>query len=157
MNLFQKEQQKPSSSWGSRQTIIYDVQLSLALSLLKTPGFAPGVITKIRFWELWMFLSRNFFAFEMRSGVQVSIFCRGSTSPRLIQLWQFLLEILTDADCIDYIQWVGDTGEFKFLNPAKVAQLWGIRKNKPAMNYDKLARALRYYYDGQILSKVRIY
>ena len=79
---------------------------------------------------------------------------RGSNPSGQIQLWQFLLEILTDADCIDYIQWVGDAGEFKFVNPAKVAELWGIRKNKPAMNYEKLSRALRYYYDGNILSKV---
>ena len=35
-----------------------------------------------------------------------------------------------------------------------MARLWGIRKNRPAMNYDKLSRALRYYYDKNIMSKV---
>ncbi|KAI1280604.1 GA-binding protein alpha chain [Halotydeus destructor] len=71
-----------------------------------------------------------------------------------VQLWQFLLELLTDADCREYIQWQGVEGEFKLCNPEMVAQLWGKRKNKPTMNYEKLSRALRYYYDGDMISKV---
>ena len=46
-------------------------------------------------------------------------------------------------------------GEFKLTDPEYVAQLWGTRKNKPAMNYEKLSRALRYYYDGDMISKVQ--
>ena len=71
-----------------------------------------------------------------------------------IQLWQFLLELLTDKDYIEIIHWVGDDGEFKLNSPEIVAQLWGQRKNKPTMNYEKLSRALRYYYDGDMISKV---
>lgn len=71
-----------------------------------------------------------------------------------IQLWQFLLELLTDVECRDFIQWVGTEGEFKLNNPEGVAQLWGLRKNKPTMNYEKLSRALRYYYDGDMIAKV---
>lgn len=72
-----------------------------------------------------------------------------------IQLWQFLLEILTDREYINVIEWVGSSGEFKLTDPEVVAQLWGDRKNKPAMNYEKLSRALRYYYDGDMISKVQ--
>lgn len=71
-----------------------------------------------------------------------------------IQLWQFLLEILTDREHRGIIQWIGTEGEFKLCNPELVAQLWGERKNKPTMNYEKLSRALRYYYDGDMISKV---
>ncbi|XP_032673846.1 DNA-binding protein Ets97D [Odontomachus brunneus] len=71
-----------------------------------------------------------------------------------IQLWQFLLELLTDKEHRDAIQWIGTEGEFKLSQPEAVAQLWGARKNKPSMNYEKLSRALRYYYDGDMISKV---
>jgi GA-binding protein transcription factor alpha len=71
-----------------------------------------------------------------------------------IQLWQFLLELLTDKEHRDVIYWLGSEGEFKLHNPEMVAQLWGERKNKPTMNYEKLSRALRYYYDGDMIAKV---
>ncbi|KAG1689532.1 DNA-binding protein Ets97D [Nymphon striatum] len=71
-----------------------------------------------------------------------------------VQLWQFLLELLTDKDQRDYITWLGEEGEFKLHNPEVVAQMWGKRKNKPTMNYEKLSRALRYYYDGDMIAKV---
>lgn len=56
---------------------------------------------------------------------------------------------------MNIIHWVGNDGEFKLSNPEAVAQLWGERKNKPMMNYEKLSRALRYYYDGDMISKVQ--
>lgn len=67
-----------------------------------------------------------------------------------------MLELLTDKDHLGFIQWVGTEGEFKLINPEMVAQLWGQRKNKPTMNYEKLSRALRYYYDGEMIAKVSI-
>ncbi|XP_001357956.3 DNA-binding protein Ets97D [Drosophila pseudoobscura] len=78
----------------------------------------------------------------------------GSGNNGQVQLWQFLLEILTDCDHSDIIEWVGTEGEFKLVEPDRVARLWGEKKNKPAMNYEKLSRALRYYYDGDMISKV---
>ncbi|XP_039290522.1 DNA-binding protein Ets97D isoform X6 [Nilaparvata lugens] len=71
-----------------------------------------------------------------------------------IQLWQFLLDLLTDKKHRQAIQWLGEDGEFKLLDPETVANLWGERKNKPTMNYEKLSRALRYYYEGDMISKV---
>ena len=78
--------------------------------------------------------------------------CLGNNGQ--IQLWQFLLELLTDKSSRHLIMWVGENGEFKLNDPEQVAQQWGRRKNKPAMNYEKLSRALRYYYDGDMIHKV---
>uniref|UniRef100_A0A2K5Z6W4 Protein FEV n=1 Tax=Mandrillus leucophaeus TaxID=9568 RepID=A0A2K5Z6W4_MANLE len=71
-----------------------------------------------------------------------------------IQLWQFLLELLADRANAGCIAWEGGHGEFKLTDPDEVARRWGERKSKPNMNYDKLSRALRYYYDKNIMSKV---
>uniref|UniRef100_A0A673Z5S3 ETS proto-onco 2, transcription factor n=1 Tax=Salmo trutta TaxID=8032 RepID=A0A673Z5S3_SALTR len=70
-----------------------------------------------------------------------------------IQLWQFLLELLTDKSCQAIISWTGDGWEFKLTDPDEVARRWGRRKNKPKMNYEKLSRGLRYYYDKNIIHK----
>eukprot|EP00095_Tigriopus_kingsejongensis_P003286 maker-scaffold781_size98004-snap-gene-0.22 protein:Tk03286 transcript:maker-scaffold781_size98004-snap-gene-0.22-mRNA-1 annotation:"friend leukemia integration 1 transcription factor isoform x4" len=71
-----------------------------------------------------------------------------------IQLWQFLLELLADSGNSGIIAWEGTNGEFKLTDPDEVARKWGERKSKPNMNYDKLSRALRYYYDKNIMTKV---
>ncbi|XP_013366566.1 PREDICTED: protein C-ets-1 isoform X5 [Chinchilla lanigera] len=77
----------------------------------------------------------------------------GYTGSGPIQLWQFLLELLTDKSCQSFISWTGDGWEFKLSDPDEVARRWGKRKNKPKMNYEKLSRGLRYYYDKNIIHK----
>lgn len=61
----------------------------------------------------------------------------GSTKRRLnatsfsggqIQLWQFLLELLSDRVNTYCITWEGTNGEFKMLDPDEVARKWGDRK-----------------------------
>lgn len=42
---------------------------------------------------------------------------------------------------------------FVFFLHWQVARRWGRRKNKPKMNYEKLSRGLRYYYDKNIIHK----
>lgn len=72
-----------------------------------------------------------------------------------ITLWQFLLQLLQEPQNKHMISWTSNDGEFKLLQAEEVARLWGIRKNKPNMNYDKLSRALRYYYVKVIYIRLR--
>uniref|UniRef100_A0A8C6WJB8 ETS2 repressor factor n=1 Tax=Neogobius melanostomus TaxID=47308 RepID=A0A8C6WJB8_9GOBI len=66
-----------------------------------------------------------------------------SPGSRQIQLWHFILELLRKEEYHDVIAWQGDYGEFVIKDPDEV------------MNYDKLSRALRYYYNKRILHKTK--
>ena len=93
-----------------------------------------------------------------------------STSPSMVKeetpelntngrlLWDFLQQLLNDPQqrYTNYIAWKDkESGVFKIVDPAGLAKLWGIQKNHLSMNYDKMSRALRYYYRVNILRKVQ--
>jgi len=80
---------------------------------------------------------------------------KGGGTP---QLWYFILELLLEP--VKYskiIAWTGRDWEFKFIEPDDIAILWGIRKTKHKMNYDKMSRGIRYYYDKKIIKKISHY
>lgn len=52
--------------------------------------------------------------YQNQSGVP----CFTGSGP--IQLWQFLLELLMDKTCQQYISWTGDGWEFKLTDPDEV-------------------------------------
>ncbi|KAG5319990.1 ETS4 protein, partial [Pseudoatta argentina] len=72
-----------------------------------------------------------------------------------IHLWQFLKELLQSpgvhGSCIRWLD--RNKGVFKIEDSVRVARLWGKRKNRPAMNYDKLSRSIRQYYKKGIMKK----
>lgn len=72
-----------------------------------------------------------------------------------IHLWQFLKELLAAPQANGTaIRWLDRTkGIFKIEDSVRVARLWGRRKNRPAMNYDKLSRSIRQYYKKGIMKK----
>lgn len=78
-----------------------------------------------------------------------------SHSKHTIHLWQFLRDLLLSPERYgDYIKWQDRAkGIFKIENSREVAKLWGERKNRPAMNYDKLSRSIRQYYKKGIIKK----
>uniref|UniRef100_A0A1I8HEH5 ETS domain-containing protein n=1 Tax=Macrostomum lignano TaxID=282301 RepID=A0A1I8HEH5_9PLAT len=93
-------------------------------------------------------------------GVGIGVGADGSSPPLQgevnVTLWQFLLELLMSRQYSHVIQWTNREGEFQLLRAEEVARLWGMRKNKNhRMNYDKLSRALRYYYQKNIIKKVQ--
>ncbi|KAF0035763.1 hypothetical protein F2P81_011075 [Scophthalmus maximus] len=81
------------------------------------------------------------------------VMCNYPSQP--IHLWQFLQELLLKphnySRCISWLN--KEKGIFKIEDSAQVAKLWGIRKNRPAMNYDKLSRSIRQYYKKGIIRK----
>ncbi|CAN0432483.1 unnamed protein product [Lampetra planeri] len=81
-----------------------------------------------------------------------------SLSCRVIHLWQFLKELLLQPEAYSHcIRWIDrEKAIFKIEDSVEVARLWGIRKNRPAMNYDKLSRSIRQYYKKGIIRKTEI-
>ncbi|MGH0126795.1 UNVERIFIED_CONTAM: hypothetical protein FKN15_047292 [Acipenser sinensis] len=76
--------------------------------------------------------------------------------PRGTHLWEFIRDILLNPERNpDLIKWEDRTeGVFRFLKSEAVAQLWGKKKNNSSMTYEKLSRAMRYYYKREILERV---
>ncbi|XP_077372082.1 ETS homologous factor isoform X3 [Festucalex cinctus] len=77
-------------------------------------------------------------------------------NPRGTHLWEFIRDILLHPECNPgLIKWEDRTeGVFRFLKSEEVAQLWGKKKNNSSMTYEKLSRAMRYYYKREILERV---
>lgn len=83
--------------------------------------------------------------YEVVNAASSRLVAQATAGSGQIQLWQFLLELLTDSSNAGFICWDGPEGEFKLIDPDEVARRWGERKSKPNMNYDKLSRALRWF------------
>lgn len=81
---------------------------------------------------------------------------RKKKTEKLGRLWEFLRDLLKNPDyCPSLIVWENhDEGMFRFVHSDKVAKLWGSKKENPDMNYEKLSRAMRYYYKSQVLLPV---
>ncbi|KAL5502214.1 hypothetical protein EMCRGX_G008950 [Ephydatia muelleri] len=71
-----------------------------------------------------------------------------------LKLWQFLLHLLLEDKHPSILCWVskGD-GLFRVLDSEGLASMWGGRRGHTDMNYDKMSRALRYYYNKNLLDK----
>ncbi|KAG8438323.1 hypothetical protein GDO86_008851 [Hymenochirus boettgeri] len=77
-------------------------------------------------------------------------------NPRGTHLWEFIRDILLMPERNPgLIKWEDRSeGVFRFLKSEAVAQLWGRKKNNSSMTYEKLSRAMRYYYKREILERV---
>lgn len=73
------------------------------------------------------------------------------------QFWQFLLDILCDAQHKDIIEWVPVNGiydgTFRLINSQRVAELWGRLKRTPSMTVEHMGRNFRLYYGGDMINR----
>ncbi|VDP00764.1 unnamed protein product [Heligmosomoides polygyrus] len=72
------------------------------------------------------------------------------------KLWEFIRDALKDpVTCPSVVRWEDPIeGVFRIVESEKLARLWGERKNNTKMTYEKLSRAMRTYYEKQILVPV---
>ena len=65
------------------------------------------------------------------------------TGAKNVLLWKFLLEELSKPNG-NNVQWVDEReGLFRFVDTTEVSKLWGQKKNKDDMNFEKLSRGIR--------------
>jgi hypothetical protein len=73
------------------------------------------------------------------------------------RLYEFLRLLLDNSRYTSYASWLNkDEGLFKIHKPSQVASLWKsvkVRKTNGSMNYDTLARGIRYYYQSGAMIK----
>lgn len=74
---------------------------------------------------------------------------------RDVEIWQFLLNLLTDSEYQNVIEWIDNEGTFKIIKPSTVSIMWGLVKNNWRMDYNKMAAALRYHYGKGIIEQAK--
>ncbi|CAI6366940.1 unnamed protein product [Macrosiphum euphorbiae] len=72
-----------------------------------------------------------------------------------VEIWQFLLNLLTDSEYQNVIEWTDNEGTFKIIKPSTVSIMWGLVKNNWRMDYNKMASALRYHYGKGIIERAK--
>uniref|UniRef100_A0A0K0FE30 PNT domain-containing protein n=1 Tax=Strongyloides venezuelensis TaxID=75913 RepID=A0A0K0FE30_STRVS len=72
------------------------------------------------------------------------------------KLWEFIRDALRDPTTNpSIVKWEDPhQGVFRIIESEKLARLWGEKKNNQKMTYEKLSRAMRTYYEKQILVPV---
>merc|ERR1712038_448832 len=78
---------------------------------------------------------------------------KGST----LKISQWIVKLLRDPETNpSVIRWEDEpAGKFRVINSNAFAQLWAVEKKNPAMNYEKLSRAMRYYYRNKEIEMVK--
>ncbi|XP_066490382.1 ETS-related transcription factor Elf-5 isoform X2 [Tiliqua scincoides] len=78
------------------------------------------------------------------------------TNLQSSHLWEFVRDLLlSPEENSGILEWEDrDQGVFRVVKSEALAKMWGQRKKNDRMTYEKLSRALRYYYKTGILERV---
>ncbi|XP_060066285.1 GA-binding protein alpha chain-like [Ylistrum balloti] len=78
---------------------------------------------------------------------------KGKRGAKNILLWKFLLDELADAHQ-KHIRWIScKEGTFRFVDTAEISKMWGAKKRKNDMNFEKLSRGIRHYYKSGFMRR----
>ncbi|KAG6800669.1 ETS-related transcription factor Elf-5 [Apis mellifera caucasica] len=100
------------------------------------------------------------------NSIDVSTTKRSPGRPRILKpkknatsqgkLWEFIRDLLRNREtCPSLICWEDySQAKFRFVKSDEVAKRWGSRKGNTKMTYEKLSRAMRYYYKSKIFQPV---
>ncbi|KAL5110655.1 DNA-binding protein D-ETS-4 [Taenia crassiceps] len=115
--------------------------------------------TKIDYMEPW-WPQRSSSVFQRLNARELDA-CSGviGRNRRQLELWEFILRSL-DARPIDgttsAFKWVNrSVGVFRVTDTQKAAKEWGLYRGNERMDYEKMARAMRFYYKECVLRKAR--
>ncbi|XP_025087111.1 ETS translocation variant 4-like isoform X2 [Pomacea canaliculata] len=79
-------------------------------------------------------------------------YCDSKRGAKKNLLWKFLLWVLENR--ADLAEWTDITrGTFKFVDTANVSKMWGLRKHKKDMTFEKLSRGIRHYYKRGLMER----
>ncbi|XP_076450601.1 uncharacterized protein LOC143286752 [Babylonia areolata] len=80
-------------------------------------------------------------------------YCHSRRGAKRNLLWKFLLWTLDHHS--DVVCWTNvEEGTFKFVDTARVSTLWGQRKKKADMTFEKLSRGIRHYYKRGLMERL---
>ncbi|CAH1786465.1 unnamed protein product [Owenia fusiformis] len=136
---------KSRDSNSSQQNLELEAPGDLIIDDMRsTHQIAPGVSLSQADVELFQRLIHDKKLLEPLKGVECKL------------LWEFLSIMLDRPDLYhEFVVWEDKSDlTFRIINPTGLGFLWGIQKNRTTMTYEKLSRALRYYYKMGIIQKV---
>ncbi|XP_011684476.1 PREDICTED: ETS-related transcription factor Elf-5-like isoform X2 [Wasmannia auropunctata] len=110
--------------------------------------------------------ARNISDAESDNSIEIAATKRLPGRPRILKtkknpasqgkLWEFIRDLLRNREtCPSLICWEDySQAKFRFVKSDEVAKRWGSRKGNTKMTYEKLSRAMRYYYKSKIFLPV---
>ncbi|XP_046333212.1 ETS-related transcription factor Elf-1-like [Haliotis rufescens] len=83
----------------------------------------------------------------------VKPYCKSRRGAKNVLLWKFILQVLENRP--DLAKWVNRSeGTFKFVDTTVMSRMWGEKKRKRDMTFEKLSRGIRHYYKSGLMSRI---